>query len=248
MVVSFAPERQTFFSRQNAVSKPILKQSPTADRRAGARPRKSTGRITLEDVAALVGVTKMTVSRALKDPNRVSVETLRRVQEAVRQTGYTPDLVAGSLASTRSRLVVALIPAVAGSVFQETIHALTAQLAASGYELLIGQGGYDESREDALLDAVIGRRPAGIVLTGVAHSESARQKLRASGIPVVETWDLTPEPIDMLVGFSHREVGASAARYLRERGATKPAVLSPSDRRAQARTQAFMEAWGDARN
>ena len=245
------PRTPDIFFAPEPVSRPTLKPSTTAERRAGARPRKSTGRVTLEDVAALVGVTKMTVSRALKDPSLVSAETLQRVQEAVRQTGYTPDLVAGSLASTRSRLIVALIPAVAGSVFQETVHALTATLAESGYELLIGQGGYDESREDALLDAVIGRRPAGIVLTGVAHSENARRKLRASGIPVVETWDLTPEPIDMLVGFSHREVGATAARFLRDRGATMPAVLSPSDRRAQARTQAFLEswgAWGDARD
>lgn len=228
------------------MSKLTLKPNLTADRRPSARPRKNSGRVTLEDLAALVGVTKMTVSRALKDPALVSVDTLKRVQEAVRQTGYTPDLIAGSLASTRSRLVVALIPAVAGTVFQETVHALTEKLAASGYELLIGQVGYDDSREDALLDAVIGRRPAGIVLTGVAHSENARQKLRASGVPVIETWDLTLEPIDMLVGFSHKQVGAAAAEYLRGRGATKPAILSPSDRRAKARTEAFLANWGNA--
>lgn len=244
MLVCFCPERQLFISRPNTVSK--LKPILSADRRPSARPRKNSGRVTLEDVAALVGVTKMTVSRALKDPSLVSVDTLQRVQEAVRQTGYTPDLIAGSLASTRSRLVVALIPAVTGTVFQETVHALTTRLAESGYELLIGQVGYDDSREDSLLDAVIGRRPAGIVLTGVAHSESARQKLRASGVPVVETWDLTPEPIDMLVGFSHQKVGAAAAQYLRDHGATKPAVLSPSDRRARARTEAFLESWGHA--
>ncbi|MGH8783278.1 LacI family DNA-binding transcriptional regulator [Paraburkholderia sp.] len=202
--------------------------------------------MTLEDLAERVGVTKMTVSRALNSPELVSVDTLQRVREAVRQTGYTPDLIAGSLASTRSRLVVALIPAMAGSVFQETVEVLTTELAAAGYQLLIGQSGYDESREDVLLDAVIGRRPAGIVLTGVAHSESARLKLRASGIPVVETWDLTTDPIDMLVGFSHEKVGRAAAEFLRERGATRPAVLTPSDRRAHARTEAFLKAWRNA--
>jgi LacI family gluconate utilization system Gnt-I transcriptional repressor len=132
-------------------------------------------------------------------------------------------------------------------VFQETVEALTTQLAASGYQLLIGQSGYDESREDALLDAVIGRRAAGIVLTGVVHSQSARQKLHASGIPVVETWDLTSEPIDMLVGFSHEQVGKAAAKFLKKRGARRPAVVTPSDQRAQARTQAFLEAFGKAK-
>nr|WP_322027729.1 LacI family DNA-binding transcriptional regulator [Burkholderia sp. BCC1977] len=219
---------------------PIAADAPAPSRRA----RKSTGRVTLSDLAKLVGVTKVTVSRALNTPELVSTDTLERVREAVRQTGYTPDLVAGSLASNRSRLIVALIPTIAGSVFQETVAALTAELAAAGYQLLIGQSGYDESREDALLDAIVGWRPAGIVLTGVAHSESVRQKLQAAGIPVVETWDTTRAPLDMLVGFSHLKVGQAAARYLKQRGARRPAVIAPSDRRAQARAQAFVKASG----
>jgi len=146
-----------------------------ADRTPSRRARKTTGRVTLSDLAALIGVTKVTVSRALNTPELVSVNTLERVRAVVQQTGYTPDLVAGSLASNRSRLIVALIPAMAGSVFQETVEALTTELAANGYQLLIGQSGYDESREDALIDAILGRRPAGIVLTGVMHSREARQ-------------------------------------------------------------------------
>ncbi|TKC86383.1 LacI family DNA-binding transcriptional regulator [Trinickia terrae] len=200
----------------------------------------------MSDLAELIGVTKVTVSRALNTPELVSSETLERVREAVRQTGYTPDLIAGSLASNRSRLIVALIPAIAGSVFQETVAALTAELAEAGYQLLIGQSGYDESREDALLDAIVGRRPAGIVLTGVVHSEHARQKLRAAGIPVVETWDITRSPLDMLVGFSHQKVGEAAARYLQERGARRPAVVTPGDHRAQVRAQAFVKSFENA--
>ncbi|WP_231937011.1 LacI family DNA-binding transcriptional regulator [Caballeronia udeis] len=199
--------------------------------------------MTLSDLAALTGVTKVTVSRALNTPELVSVSTLERVRAAVQQTGYTPDLVAGSLASNRSRLIVALIPAMAGSVFQETVEALTTELAANGYQLLIGQSGYDESREDALIDAILGRRPAGIVLTGVVHSQDARQKLRESGIPVVETWDITREPIDMLVGFSHEKVGKAAALHLLAQGVTRAAVITPGDRRAQVRTQAFVKAF-----
>jgi LacI family gluconate utilization system Gnt-I transcriptional repressor len=230
--------------RNFLVNKTQTDLSPPVERAASRRARKNTGRVTLSDLAALVGVTKVTVSRALNTPELVSLDTLERVREAVKQTGYTPDLVAGSLASNRSRLIVALIPAMAGSVFQETVAALTAELAAAGYQLLIGQSGYDESREDALLDAIVGRRPAGIVLTGVIHSEHARQKLQASGIPVVETWDITRSPLDMLVGFSHQKVGKAAARFLQTHGAQRPAVVTPSDHRAQTRTQAFVKAFG----
>src|SRR6266702_8566347 len=81
------------------------------ERSTARRARKNTGRVTLSDLAALIGVTKVTVSRALNTPELVSVNTLERVRAAVQQTGYTPDLIAGSLASNRSRLIVALIPA-----------------------------------------------------------------------------------------------------------------------------------------
>lgn len=205
------------------------------------RARRASGGVTLRELAQLVGVTKVTISRALNTPSLVSSDTLQRVQEAVRQTGYVPNLVAGALASNRSRLVVALVPSLSGSVFQETTEAMTTALADAGYQLLIGQSGYDESREDALLDAVIGRRPAGIVLTGVMHSPASRQRLQAAGIPVVETWDLTPSPIDMLVGFSHLKVGEAAARYLHSRGVRRAAVITPSDRRARTRSETFVE-------
>lgn len=206
------------------------------------RARRSSGGITLKELAEMVGVTKVTISRALNTPELVSPETLKRVQDAVRATGYIPNLVAGSLASNRSRLIVALIPTVAGTVFQETTEAMTAALREAGYQLLIGQSGYDESNEDELLEAIIGRRPAGIVLTGVIHSAKARQRLKACGIPVVETWDLTDAPIDMLVGFSHRQVGQAAAEFLRGRGARHAAVITPNDRRAMTRAGAFADA------
>jgi hypothetical protein len=64
---------------------------------------------------------------ALNSPGLVSPETLRRVQEAVRETGYVPNLVAGSLASNRSKLIVALVPSVSGSVFAETLESMRMQ-------------------------------------------------------------------------------------------------------------------------
>jgi LacI family gluconate utilization system Gnt-I transcriptional repressor len=202
--------------------------------------------VTLKQLAQMVGVTKVTISRALNTPHLVSAETLKRVQDAVRETGYIPNLLAGSLATNRSRLVVALIPTVAGSVFQETTEAMTAALRRRGYQLLIGQTGYDESSEDALIEEILGRRPAGLVLTGVIHSEKVRQLLLASDIPVVETWDLTPAPIDMLVGFAHAQVGIVAANYLKSRGARHAVVITPDDQRALTRARAFAEEMGRA--
>jgi LacI family gluconate utilization system Gnt-I transcriptional repressor len=206
---------------------------------AGRAARKGTGGITLSDVAKLAGVSAITISRALNTPDRVSPGTLKRVRDAVARTGYVPNLLAGGLASNRTRLVAALLPTIAGSVFLETIQALTDTLAGAGYQLMLGQSGYTGAREDALIDAIVGRRPDGIVLTGIMHSPQGRRRLIASGIPVVETWDLTPTPIDMLVGFSHEKVGVQVADWLNAKGYRRPAILTADDYRAGLRRHGF---------
>ena len=203
------------------------------------RSRRGSGAVTLHDVARLAGVAPITASRALNTPARVSAEALRKVSDAVARTGYVPNLLAGGLASTRSRLVAAVVPTIAGPVFLETVQSLTEALAGRGYQLMLGQAGYTGDREDALLEAIIGRRPDGIVLTGILHSAEGRRRLLASGIPVVETWDLTPTPIDMLVGFSHVDVGRAVARHLHAKGRRRLAVVAGDDERAQRRVDAF---------
>lgn len=205
------------------------------------RTRRSSGAVTLHDVAKLAGVAPITVSRALNTPAQVSPDVRQRVAEAVARTGYVPNRMAGGLASAKSRLVAAVVPTISGPVFLPTIQALTESLAARGYQLMLGQTGYDTGREDALLEAVIGRRPDGIVLTGILHSAQGRKRLLASGIPIVETWDLTPAPLDMLVGFSHAEVGRAVARHLHARKRRRLAVIAGSDERAARRTAAFCD-------
>ncbi len=206
------------------------------------RARRGSGALTLSDVARIAGVSPITVSRALNVPGQVSPQTLARVQEAVARTGYVPNRVAGGLASSRSRLVAAIVPSIASPMFLETVQALTHALAAEGYQVMLGESGFDGTREDALLDAIIGRRPDGVVLTGVMHSPEGRRRLAAAGVPVVETWDLTSTPIDMLVGFSHEKAGAASAEYLAARGVRRPAMISGDDPRAGLRRNGFAEA------
>lgn len=215
-----------------------MKQESTPVRRA----RRGSGAVTLHDVARLAGVAPITASRALNTPGQVSDEVLKKVTEAVANTGYVPNRVAGGLASARSRLVAALVPTLSGPVFQETIKALNEALVERGYQLMLGQSGYADSREDALLEAIISRRPDGIVLTGIMHSPEGRKRLLAAGIPVVETWDFTPTPLDMLVGFSHVDVGRAVVDFLYAKGRRRLAVVAGDDERSRRRQQAFQAA------
>jgi len=182
----------------------------------------------------------MTVSRAVNSPDQMPASTLEKVRLAIARTGYVPNQIAGGLRSSRSRLVSMVVPTIAGSVFLETIQSLTASLAARGYSMMLGQSGYAPSFEDELLRAIIGRRPDGIVIAGVMHSPESQKLLISSGIPVVETWDLTPKPIDMLVGFSHKRVGGAVCRYLFDSGRRRLALIGGNDERSRRRATAFV--------
>jgi LacI family gluconate utilization system Gnt-I transcriptional repressor len=211
------------------------------DKETPKRTRRGSGAITLRDVAVLAGVAPITASRALNTPAQVSEEVLRKVQEAVDRTGYVPNRMAGGLASSKSRLIAALVPSTVFSVFNETIEALNGALFEAGYQLMLGQTGYSAEREELLLESVISRRPDGIFITGIMPPGKARTRLMASGIPVVETWDLTPTPIDMLIGFSHADIGHEVAQYLLTKGKKKYAIVTADDERAGRRNKAFMD-------
>jgi LacI family gluconate utilization system Gnt-I transcriptional repressor len=151
-------------------------------------------------------------------------------------------MLAGGLASKRSRLVAAIFPTIASSMFAETMESLTDRLGEAGYQVLLGLSGYPAAREDDLLEAILSRRPDGILLTGIIHSPATRQRLLAAKIPVVEIWDFTPTPIDMLVGFSHERVGGAVADYLFGKGYRRFAMIGADDDRAAQRQRGFFSA------
>ncbi len=206
------------------------------------RSRRGSGAITLRDVAKLAGVAPITASRAVNTPQQVSPAVLKNVLDAVQRTGYVPNRMAGGLASSRSRLIAAVVPSTVMSVFMETIESLNGGLFDAGYQLMLGQSGYSSAHEELLLEAVIGRRPDGIFLTGILPPGKSRTRLLASGIPVVETWDLTPTPIDMLIGFSHSDIGREVANFLLNKGRKRLALVRADDERAGRRATAFAEA------
>lgn len=200
--------------------------------------------ITLHDVARAAGVSLITASRALSNPGRVSQATAERVQEVAAAVGYVPNLLAGGLKTRRSRTVAALVPIISVPQFLPTIQALTAALDREGYQLILGQAGYDRGREAALLDAMIGRRVDGVVVAGMLGDSPAARRLRQSDIPVVETWESVDDPLDMVVGFSHHQVGRAVAEYFLRKGWTRVALATGDDRRAMLRAEGFRSVMG----
>lgn len=196
----------------------------------------------IEDVASLAGTSAMTVSRALRQPGKVAPETFARIMAAVDTLGYVPNLSASSLASRRSGILAVLVPTIGNSIFSETVRGLADAVAAADLHLLIGDFGYSEDKRRKLVRALVGRQPDALVIVGAVHDEAVRASLRRQTAPVVETWELSPDPIDMVVGFSNFEAGAAVARHLVERGRTRCAFVGGTESRATARLAGFRAA------
>jgi LacI family transcriptional regulator, gluconate utilization system Gnt-I transcriptional repressor len=177
-----------------------------------------TRRPRLLDVARAAGVSTMTVVRVLRDPQKVAAATRARVERVVRDTGYTPDLVARGLASNRSGLIAAVIPVLTNSLIAEIMQGLTDALVPHGFHLLLGASGFSAAEEEVLVRAFLSRRVDGLYLTGVIHTPQTVRMLQRAGIPVVEGGNLTDDPIDMLVGYSNVAAARTVTRYLLKRG------------------------------
>ena len=213
----------------------------TQDRVSGGRSNPRTA-VTLDDVARIAGVSTATVSRTLNHPERVAGKTREKIDDAIARIGYVPNLLAGGLASRRSRLIAAIVYSMENVVHAETVKYFSRHLRQNGYQVLLGETEYREDLEETLVAAVLCRRPDGILLTGSKHTAACRRMLLAADIPIVETWELTPTPLDVAIGFSYEEVGRTIAGYLLGKGYREIAVISAGDERSKTRVRAFREA------
>lgn len=204
--------------------------------------------ITMADLAAAAGVSPMTVSNCFKHPHKVHADTRHRVMEMAATLGYVPNLIASNLASGSSRMVAALVPSLRNSNFAKTLQGLGDHLRARGYELLLSVAEHPE-QEERVVRSLLGRRPAGIVVTGSQHSEGTIGLLRQAGVPVVETWRDTEPSIDMAVGFSLFDAARDIAAMMVAKGLRHIGWAghdTPANERHVQRQRGFQQAMADA--
>lgn len=203
----------------------------------------------MKDVARLADVGVMTVSRALRNPDKVSATLQARVEVAMEKLSYIPNNVAGSLSSQQNRVVVTIIPSIADSTFANTVQGISEVLANAGYQMLLGNTRYNSDEEESLIRASLGWRPAGLILTGLERSRAIVEMISNAGVPTVELWDYTDRPLDMVVGYSFYRVGWEMTRHLAERGYRRIALVSgvfPHSRRARDRVRDRERGFWDA--
>lgn len=200
--------------------------------------------VRVEDVAREAGVSPITVSRTLSNPEKVREETRRKVEAAVAKTGYVLNRFASSLRSGRSTIISMFVSNLANPHFANAIQGCADALEGSRFHLLLAQTGYDGAVQVDMLEQVLPFRPAAMIFAGSVESDVLRDHLRGMDLPVMELWDYSPDPVDMLVGFSSAGGGVLLGRHFRERGYRKIAYAGHTVTRGGHALGGFVEGLG----
>lgn len=174
----------------------------------------------IADVAALVGMSTSTVSRALSNPEMVKGPTRERILQAVARLGYVPDGAARALALGRARMIGVIVPTLDNAIFARAVQGMQSTLSNEGYQLLISAHEYSITAETEAVRALLERAVDALVLIGGDHSHETWELLRASRVPLLITWTNAVAASEFLtataplIGFDNRLIGKLAAEHL----------------------------------
>lgn len=201
----------------------------------------------MRDVAKAVGLSPMTISRALRDDKTVSAKTRDLVKQTALELGYVYDGTAQAFRTQKSGFVAVILPSINNANFAETFRSLSNGLDGLGTQILLGSTNYQVEKEHELVMQLLARKPEAIVLTGGFHLPETRSVLEAAGLPVIEIWDLPKDPLGHVVGFSNADAMIPIVKHLAQTGRRKLAFVGArvgSDMRgSERRDGAIAAAW-----
>lgn len=139
----------------------------------------------IRDVAEIAGVSISTVSRVITGSANVESATKARVEEAIKHTGYRPNLNARSLRSRSGQLVGLALPRIVHETFSTIIYYAEKEANRMGYGLIIGNTEDDPERERAFIDDLLSRNVDAIVFSRVSDASHLPERARERGLPIV---------------------------------------------------------------
>ncbi len=206
--------------------------------------RKSEAGVTMEDLAALAGVSKITVSRALRDSPLVTQDTRDKIRHIASEQGYRLNLSARNLRMRRSysvAVVVEMAPDQSRPMSDpyplELLGGITQELTTAGYSVVL--------TSKQLMDTAPVQGADGLILLGQGSHGEAVRHLQRAGLPLVVWGAPAPGSSTVVVGSDNREGGASVARRFLEMGRRKLIFLGDVDHaEVQERCAGFIDAMG----
>lgn len=207
--------------------------------------RGDNRKVTLKDVSKASGLSLITVSRALRQPETVHAETRAKIQRTIDEIGYIPNLTARSLVSQRSDMIGVVVPILASSLFADFAQGVSRVLEPQKQQMLLAVSDWSPQKEEEAIRTFIARQADAIILTGFSHTDTTRKLLDTFSGPVVEAWNLRDSAIDSAVGFDNYAASVEMTRYLIGRGYAHIVMVGGSSHnndQAEDRTRGFVDA------
>ncbi|WP_386694063.1 gluconate operon transcriptional repressor GntR [Lonepinella sp. MS14435] len=160
-------------------------------------------RPTLQDIANHLGITKMTISRYLRNPDTVAAETGERIAVAIEQFGYIPNKAPDMLSNAKSRAIGVLLPSLTNAVFADVLKGIEIITDQAGYQTMLAHYGYSQQKEQQRIESLLSYNVDGLILAENQHSKRTLKMLEIANIPVIEIMDTTELGIQQVVGFDN---------------------------------------------
>ena len=202
-------------------------------------------RPTITDVARTAGVSTATVSRVINGAPTVDKELSRRVQAAVRSTGYVPSALGRSLRRGGTSQIAVVAPDAENPYFVQIISEVERIARGQNHSVSVSHTEDDLEVERRSIEQLVSRQVSGVVLVPVSSTETDLSPLISAGIPVVLV-DRHLEGADMdLVATDNRDAGRQAAQHLFDQGFRRPAVITGpvTMRTTEDRAEGFIGQW-----
>ena len=191
-------------------------------------PKRPQVPSTIEDIARQLGLSAMTVSRALRGRPNVSEATKRRVLQAAQEPNYKPNRWARSLVTRTSHIIGIVVPDISHTYFAEIARGVEETIDSEGYDLLLCHSRRDPERERRELDMLMGSRVDGLIVASEQQEDDPKTfvELQERGVPFVLI-DRFFRGLDCpFVGVDDRAIGKLATEHLIELGHTCIAHIS----------------------
>lgn len=175
-------------------------------------------RPTLQHIADYLGITKMTISRYLRNPESVAHETGLRIAKAITEFGYIPNRAPDILSNAKSRAIGVLVPSLTNQVFADVIKGIELVTDKAGYQTMLAHYGYSQEKEEQRIESLLSYNVDGIILSENHHSKRTLKMLEVANIPVIEIMDSSEIGIQQAVGFDNISAALSMVETMISRG------------------------------
>lgn len=200
-------------------------------------------RPTLQHIADHLGITKMTISRYLRNPEAVAHETGLRIAEAITEFGYIPNRAPDILSNAKSRAIGVLVPSLTNQVFADVIKGIELVTDKAGYQTMLAHYGYSQEKEEQRIESLLSYNVDGIILSENHHSKRTLKMLEVANIPVIEIMDSSEIGIQQAVGFDNISAAQSMVETMISRGHKNIVYFTARmDKRTKLKMQGYEQA------